>query len=276
VQHAPPAGTVEKPQDDFKGACGGDRAQCARWLKKFPNAIALTGHSHYSITLGDQTWHEEFLSIGCGCLQYIWNRGGRDNSWSLPADVKGHADRLDSGGHQGLTLCVYRDRIVVERWDFANHEKLGPDHVFPLDGTKPYSWTEQRRRARAPEFPSGAALAVSERDHHYRVKGEKWTNERQVIVTVPRAAETSFDEGRVYEYECKVFAEGAEEPLIVRRVLAKGYFLNDARVEKKTIVAFGKDELPADKKLRFEVRAMDGWGNRGKPLVGFSRDNSNI
>ena len=265
IQHGPPAG-LHDAQDEFGDKCGGDSARCARWLAKYPNAVAFTGHSHYSVTLGDQVNQGEFLSIGCGCLQYMWNRQGRDNSWSLPQGVKGHADRCSSAGHQGLVMRVYRDRLELERWDFANHEKVGLDQVFPLDGSKPYSFDEQRRRARAPQFPSGAALAVSERDHHYRVRGEKWTDERQVVVTVPRAAETATDEGRVYEYECKVFAADSSEPLIVRRVLANGYFLNDARVEKKTIIAFGKDELPADKKLRFEVRAMDCWGNRSKPL----------
>lgn len=49
--------------------------------------------------------------------------------------------------------------------------------------------------------------------------------------------------------------------------MAGGYFLNDARVEKTSIVAFGKDELPVGKKLRFEIRPMDDWGNRGKPIV---------
>ena len=265
VQHAPPVG-LHDAQDDSGDTCGGDSARCARWLAKYPNAVAFSGHSHYSVTLGDQVNQGDFLSIGCGCLHHIYNRRGRDNSWRLPPDAKGHADRCSSSGHQGLMMRVYSDRLELERWDFANHEKVGPDLIIPLDGSKPCSFDEQRRRARAPQFPSGAALAVSERDYRCRTKGEKLTDERQVVVTVPRAAETQADEGRVYEYECKVFAAGASEPLIVRRVLAGGYFLNDARVEKKTIVAFGKDELPADKKLRFEVRAMDCWGNRSRPL----------
>ena len=266
VQHAPPAGTVDVAQDDFGDRCGGDSGQCARWLKKYPNAIALTGHSHYSVTLGDQTWQEEFLSIGCGCMQYLWNRKGRDNSWSL-GKARGHAARCSSSGRQGLYMLVYADRIVLERWDFVNVEKVGPDRVFPLDGSKPYSYVAQRKRARAPEFPKKAKVTVAERDFHYRVQGEKWTDERQVFLTFPRAAECPYDEGRVYEYECTVTAEGDKDPLLSRRELAGGYFLNDARVEKTSIVAFGKDELPVGKKLRFEIRPMDDWGNRGKPIV---------
>ena len=267
VCHAPPFGTVDPPQDEFGDRCGGDNIQCARWLKKFPNCIALTGHSHYSLTLGDQIWQEDFLSIGCGSLKYTEHRRGRDNSWSNEKDTKLHAKRCDSG-RQGLYMRVYADRIVLERWDFVNNEKVGPDHVVPLDGTRPYSWAEQRRRARAPEFPENAVLAFEERDGRCCVLGGKWTPERQLWVVVPRAAECARDEGRVYEYECKVFAEGDEQPMLVRRELAGGYFLNDARVERRTIVPFGMDELPAGKKFRFEVRAMDCWGNRSRPLVG--------
>lgn len=269
VQHAPPAGTVDCAQDAFGDRCGGDNCACARWLRKYPNCIALTGHSHYSVTLGDQTWHEDFLSIGCGCLQYMWNRKGRDNSWSLPKGVKGHARRCSSSGRQGMYMRVYADRIVLERWDFVNMEKVGPDRVFPLDGTKPFSYAEQRKRARAPEFPKGAELAFAGADFHYRVQGEKWFDERQLQVAVPRAAECAFDEGRVYEYECKVFDPAAgKEPLLVRRELAEGYFLNDARVEKTTTVAFGVDELPPGRELVFEVCPLDCWENRGKPLTG--------
>ena len=268
VQHAPPTGTVDVPQDGgLGGRCGGDSCACTRHLKKYPNAVALTGHSHFSVTLGDQVWQDDFLSIGCGCLQYMWNREGRDNSWSL-GNAKGHAVRCSSSGRQGLYMRVYADRIVLERWDFVNNEKVGPDQVFPLDGSKPYSFAEQRKRARAPEFPKDAKAEVAERDFHYRVRGEKWTDERQVTVTVPRAVECPYDEGRVYEYECKAFTpeDGEEKPLIVRRVLAGNYFLNDARVEKKTIIAFGKDEFPAGRKIRFAVRPLDCWGNRGKAI----------
>ena len=198
----------------------------------------------------------------------MWNRQGRDNSWSLGKGVKGHAVRCGSGGHQGLYMRVYADRIELERWDFANHEKVGPDQVFPLDGSRPYSYDAQRKRARAPQFPAGAALAFEEKDFHYRELGEKWTDERQLWVKVPRAAECVCDEGRVYEYECKVFSGTGEKPLLTRRELAGNYFLNDARVEKTTVVAFGLDELPKGEELRFEVSAMDCWGNRSRPLVG--------
>ena len=158
--------------------------------------------------------------------------------------------------------------LVVERWDIANDEKVGPDHVFPRDGTKPYSFEAQRARAVAPQFPQGATAVVSERDFHNRTYGEKWTDERQVIVTVPRAARCDTDEGRVYEYECVVYSDegGEANPLIVRKVLAASWFLNDARVEAETIIAFGKDELPDGVTLHFAIRPMDDWGNRGNPI----------
>ena len=48
--------------------------------------------------------------------------------------------------------------------------------------------------------------------------------------------------------------------------LAANWFLNDARVEAETIIAFGKDELPDGVTLHFAIRPMDDWGNRGNPI----------
>lgn len=268
VQHAPLVGTVDQEYGS-KHRCGGDAAAAGAFFKQYPNCIALSGHSHYSITLGDQIWQGEYLSIGCGCAQYVWNREGRDNSWRLPNDYKGRAKRCPSGAVQGQFLLLYPDRLVIERWDFANREKVGPDQVIPFDGTKPYALENQLKRARAPEFPKDAALAFAVKDFHYRVSGEKWIDEKQLWVSHPRAAETPYDEGRVYEYECTVTDPSApEKPLIVRRELAVGYQLNDARVEKTPVMPFGLEEIPVGKELKYEIRPMDCFGNRGKPLSG--------
>lgn len=266
VQHAPPVGTVDKEYGGDE-RCGGDGRRAGDLLKDYPNCIALSGHSHYSITFADQIWQGEYLSVGCGCAQYVWNRKGRDNSWSLPKGYKGRAKRCPSGASQGQYILLYADRLVIERWDFANGEKVGPDQVIPFDGTKPFSIEEQLKRSKAPEFPKDAALAFAVKDFHYRETGEKWTAEKQLWVSYPRAMEVATDAGRIYEYECVVTdPEAPGEPMLVRKELANGYYLNDARVEKTPVTAFGLEELPIGKKLRFEVYPMDQFGNRGKAI----------
>lgn len=266
IQHGPPAGTVGK---EYGGSdhCGGDNGQSARYLKQYPNCIALSGHSHYSISFADQIWQGEYLSIGCGCAQYVWNRPGRDNSWTLPKGYKGRNKRCPSGAVQGQYILLFPDRLVIERWDFANMEKVGPDQVIPFDGTKPYAIEEQLKRARAPQFPKDSSLSFEIRDFHYRVSGENWFDEKQLWVSYPRAEHVDSDEGRVYEYECAVTEPGSTNGvLIARRELAVNYYLNDSRLEKKPVTAFGLEELPKGKKLRYEVWPLDQFGNKGKSV----------
>ena len=263
VQHGPPAG-LHDAQDEFGDKCGGDSARCARWLAKYPNAVAFTGHSHYSVTLGDQVNQGDFLSIGCGCLQYMWNRQGRDNSWSLAPGVKGHADRCNSAGHQGLMLRVYRDRLELERWDFANHEKVGPDLVFPLDGSKPYSFDEQRRRARAPQFPSGAAIKVERTRHKLGKKG----GEKEIEVfalTVPSAAQTFVN--RVLRYRVTVELKDGNQVVLKRHVLAPDYHLPVERAGQPFVLPMPVEDLPKDGDFRFAVVSINCFGKSSAPLV---------
>jgi len=270
VQHAHPAGTVNKDPGEIKWASYGDLGNSTKWLKQYPNCYAFSGHSHFPITLGWQVWQEEFTSIGLGSVNYCENAPGRDNSWRILEGQTSHSGQLSMGGREYLYLNIYADRMVLERWgwtghDIHPHKKIADDLVFPLDGTKPHSWAEQRKRARAPEFPAGAALAIEEGEGKRR-PGK--VDEHQVQIVIPRAAPVSTDVGRVYEYECRAFVENAAEPLIVRRLIAGGSYLGDEEVPKTSRLCFGVDELPKDKKLRFEVRAMDCWQNRSKrPLT---------
>ena len=56
------------PRDTCSGSAKGDR-QIRAALNTFPNAIALTGHSHRPNWLEESFWHGEFVSVECGCAK---------------------------------------------------------------------------------------------------------------------------------------------------------------------------------------------------------------
>lgn len=235
-------------------------------LKKHPNAVAFSGHSHYSISLGSQIWQEEFTAIGTGCLQYMWNSAGRDNSWTMEKGQIGHGPRASSGGCQGLLMEVYADRIVLERREFLTDKDVGPDWVIPLDGTRPYSWDKQKARMKPPVFAKDAVVSVNRK----MAKNRNGEEELQVQLTFPRPLPADGDNGRTVEYEAVAFRpeEGEEKPLLVRRAFAEKYFLADEFLAPTGLVCFAASEFPEGVKVRFAVRAMDCWEQKGSPIYG--------
>ena len=62
-QHEHPKGTCHGSY-----SMGDDRGESVRALSPFPNAVAITGHSHCAISDERTVWQGAFTSIGGGCL----------------------------------------------------------------------------------------------------------------------------------------------------------------------------------------------------------------
>lgn len=256
VQHAHPSGTN----------LSSHTPRVTEELRKHPNAVAFSGHSHFSISLGSQIWQEEFTAVGTGCLQYMWNSAGRDNCWSMGKGQVGHAPRASAMGRQGLLMEVYGDRIVLERREFLTDKDVGPDWVVPLDGTKPYAWENQKARTTPPVFAEDAVVAAARK----KAKNRNGEEEMQVQLTFPRPLPAVGDSGRTVEYEAVAFRpeDGEEKPLLARRAFAEKYFLADEFLAPTGLVCFAESEFPEGAKVRFAVRAMDCWERKGPPIYG--------
>ena len=78
-QHAHPAGTCHVPN-----GTGDSRDESVRALSPFPNAVAISGHSHYAISDERAVWQGAFTSINAGCIHEGAGGFGYDNvtaSW---------------------------------------------------------------------------------------------------------------------------------------------------------------------------------------------------
>ena len=262
AQHAHPGNTVGGPW-----AWGNDGGRATKLLSAYPNAVAFSGHSHYSLTDERTIWQGAFTSVGTSSLRYIYAQVGRENgeNWGSRGTRPLQMPSLpESQGEQGLLMTVSSDRITFARRDILNGKSLGPDWVVPLDGTKPYAFAPRKAAAVAPEFAPGAKAEVR------KVKGKDRSGVEleQVVVSFPAAQPSRTS--RVYEYEVRASLadiEDVREPVCVRRVLAEGFYLAPEDDAKTATCVIDASLFPPKNNIIFEIRPLDCFGNAGRPLT---------
>ena len=124
IQHPHPKGTVYGAR-----ACGCDDGTSARVLSAFPNAVAITGHSHLPLTDDLAVWRGAFTSVAAASLSYgFWPETPERTERSRAAAV-GFPGGVPFA--QGLLVDVFADRIELRARDFARNEPLGAPWVLP-------------------------------------------------------------------------------------------------------------------------------------------------
>ena len=169
-----------------------------------------------------------------------------------------------------MVMSVWGDRMVFERYDFWNNEKLGDDWVVPVlrskDGAREYSFASRMAKAAAPEFPEGAKITLEVRDGT-SPKTKQPEKERQLVVKFPPAVGVD-DLSRVFDYEVAVDCIETDVTLrmATKRVYQPGAHMNVKRAGEAPTCVFGVCELP-DATFYLSVTPMNSFGMRGKPLV---------
>lgn len=245
-------------------AWGRDRGESTNALSKCPNAVAFSGHSHYSLTDERSVWQGSFTSIGTASLSYIgvpddvFYENARDGE----KRVKEMPTFSLRDGKHGMLMDVFADRIVLSRRNFATKdvESLGPDWTIPLPFAEPppFSFASRASKIAVPKFPESAKVTVISRDGENRDK----VKHRQVSVEFPAATEG----GRVFDYEVRVSEPGGESPSLVRRVISPTFHLSRKNDKGTVSCVFAASELPS--KCAFAVYPRTSFGRSGKPIVG--------
>ena len=252
-----PANTVQGPW-----AWGNDKGLATIPLEGFPNAVAFSGHSHYSITDERSIWQGEFTSVGTSSLRYIFSQYWRDNGEDHNGIVKQMRILPERTGRQGMLVKVYDDRIVFVRREFVHGESLGPDWVVPLDGSCPMAFEPRSAKVVAPAFAPGAKVEVS------RAMGKDRRGKVTDQITVRFPAAQPSVTSRVHDYEVTALAyhEDVDYPVATKRVLSESYFLPSTREAKAGHIVFAVSELKGAKEVRFAVRPLECFGHKGPEI----------
>lgn len=279
------------PKDTCYGswAWGHDRGDVTRVLSAYPNAIAISGHSHYSLTDERSVWQGAFTSVGASSLRYTGmpyderapigyentTTEGKD-AWRYNA-VKLSPLYYKNDCAQGMLWRVYDDCAVVKRREFNSGLDLGPDWVLPLPMAerKPFAFAERAKKIGVPRFAEGAKLElvrvkVKRRGGKSKDGKESIGADEKDVLKIIAPAAIADPMARAYEYEFAV--EGQDGKRVTKLVMAEGF--NHApqhrRASGSTSCAFALEELPKGS-LRVSVTPMNCFHVPGSPLMAQDR-----
>ncbi len=252
-------------------------------LSQFPNAVAISGHSHYSLTDERCIWQGSFTSVNAGCLRFteppLDARPpiGYENTRSTYNQKKNDPGKMmplmwaDWTGRQGMLMDVYDDRIVFHRRDFLHDLSLGDDWVVPLGmkPERPYGFASRAAASIAPEFSEGTTLAVRKirakaRGLDGRGKGER--EQDAIEVTVPQA--NAVAKARPFEYElAAVSRDGLRIELTPLLDAGFGHAVGNKKRQTVLKCPVPLERLPKSGTFRFEAVPVGNWGKKGRKIV---------
>lgn len=159
-----------------------------------------------------------------------------------------------------LIVSVHGDRVVFTRMLLAVGEKIGEDWVMPFGDYGALSYERRAKAAPAPEFAEGAKPQA----RFVREKVDEGGEVQDLVkVVFPRA-----QGARAFEYEVTVHCldGGVDSVVSQKRVYAPGVFRQPGAEPASVSCPFARKELYQDVQLVFEVRAMNSFGAKGRPI----------
>ena len=256
-----------------------DDGKTSAVLGVFPNAVAFSGHSHWTLSDERSIWQGGFTAVNLGSL---WRAGfcrtsnavkGYEN-WRTPGirSRSGNALALDKAKamvqypsarncHQGALVKVFADRIVIERVSFATGQNIGDDWVIPLGDAKnrPYDYALREKTIPAPQFPAGAKLEVKS------VTAVNRGKERVKAVELSFPAANAVKDTRPYDYMIEIVDAKGEKTY--RNVLAQGVELgaSSPSASGPSNCVLSLSVLP-EGPLVFNVQPGESFGKLGNPI----------
>ena len=277
IQHPHPKGTVFNVS---KTVC--DDGVTTEILEKFPNAVAMSGHSHWSITDERSIWQGGFTSINLGCLRRAGfcrtkNAPAGYENWRTPGtrgkgkneaavavnDMKAMPQYpAANSSHHGMLFKVYDDRIVIERREFRDDTPVADDWVVPLPVAKsrPFEYKTREAKSVAPQFPAGAVLSVEKAT--VKTRGGKTVPAVKLTFPAANAAKGA----RPFDYKIEI--AGKDGKSIFRSVLAQGVELGvgSSAAKGSSECTLALETLPAGP-LTFRVFPGECFGRLGDPIT---------
>ncbi len=194
-------------------------------LKKYPNTVDFSGHSHYPLNDPRSLWQKEYTAIGTGSLKYAELTVDSERCVHPPT-YKNCATfwivEADKSGNLHLTgMDCEAEKIICEYYLDNPADK----------GNREYTEEKQKARSKPPVFPAGAQLVLKNENGVYSVK-------------YPRAEST--DGMPVFIYRASVFDEKDKE--ITKGKTVPSYYLYCS--EDVIVTVLGK--LP---KGKYKVKA---------------------
>lgn len=130
-------------------------------LKKYPNVVDFSGHSHYPVNDPRSLWQGEYTAMGTGSLKYT--------ELTVDGEQKVHPASYESCANFLIVELDKSDNIRIIGIDCLAEKVLCEYYLKnPADkSNREYTDEKQRARSLAPTFDAAAELTVTEKGGVY-------------------------------------------------------------------------------------------------------------
>lgn len=230
-----------------------------------PNAVAFSGHCHWTLNDERSIWQGEYTAVANPSLSYTYMPKGYENGsdsrkGNPTASMHMVPARANLERAQGYVVSVFDGHMEIERRDFAAGIEAAPAWIVtpPTAASKPFAFENSSKRTPVPQFPDGASLKAyisnsEDRDGHWAI---------MMMLDFPSAKARN---GRVFDYEVRIEMEDGSVP-VVQRFLAPAFYKLEREEPKMQSFAFNAKHLPETGKYRFRIYPRNCFGACGKPI----------
>lgn len=213
-------------------------------LKKYPNVVDFSGHSHFPINDPKSIWQGSYTALGTGTLSYYEMALGSTNS-VFPSGKKGEyrIGAVTNAKDAAQFYIVEADAngsMVIKMYDLLSDSYMcEPYYIRTPSDPSAYTYTNARAKSSgSPSFAEGAKLTIAD------------ITQKGATVTIPQAA----DDEVVWYY--KIVTQTGGKTVSTGYLLSGYYYLPIVEsVEKKLT---GLSPLT---EYTVKVTAYDAWEN---------------
>jgi hypothetical protein len=196
-------------------------------LKKYPNIIHFSGHSHYSLIDERSIWQKEFTSIQTQSISYTELEVGFEDGIH-PCDEYGDL-ALGGKNYMGLIMNVNGTKVEIQRISFENNKLYEKPWIIELpldDNNLKYTFEKRINERNKPVF-------IFDNDDDKKIIFEKDEKIKDGLLFKFKAA---FHENFVHSYKMQLINKNNE---IIEKLYSSDFYL-----------------LPEDRKkiLRFKLK----------------------
>lgn len=201
-------------------------------LKKYPNVVDFSGHSHYPVNDPRSVWQKEYTAIGTGSLKYT--------ELTVDGVKKVHPALYEDCANFLIVEADNNDNIRIFGVDIIAEEILC-EYFFKNPANKnnrEYTESKQRSRSKPPVFPKNAEINI--------------IHDKGLYTAVYPKAEST-DKSPVYIY--RTYLEDSNGKVVAERKTIPTYYLYN--VEDELTVCLG---VLGEGKYKVKISAETAYG----------------
>lgn len=130
-------------------------------LKKYPQVISLSGHSHFSLIDERSIWQGEFTAIQTQATAYIELEKGKENG-PVPRD-EFDSTECSRSNYMGLIMNVNSTQVGIKRISLEKNNFYGEPWTIDIPISKDnfkYEFKKRKEIAKAPVFEGDKTITI--------------------------------------------------------------------------------------------------------------------